>query len=140
MGDLPASDQWHLISIDSAQLNLPAGTIVSDMLLSQFGGISWIDALSIHGQRSDKDPRASLDAWWEYAKDKNIPVVPKEVAAALKAGKKDGLSEGTLFQLQNSVRQVDGPRCRHRIGRRARRPGSRSRCGHFDWSKAFRAR
>lgn len=100
MGELPASDKWHLMSIDATQLNLPAGTIVNDMLLTQFGGISWIDGLSVQGQRSDNDPRTSLETWWSYAKDKNIPVVPKEVAAALKAGKKDGLSEGTLFQLQ----------------------------------------
>lgn len=100
MGDLPAADQWHLMTIDTAQLNLPAGTIVSDMMLTQFGGISWIDGLSVQGQRCDKDVGKSLDSWWSYAKDKSIPVVPKEVAAALKGGKKDDLSEGTLFQLQ----------------------------------------
>lgn len=100
MGDLPAADQWHLMTIDTAQLNLPAGTIVSDMMLTQFGGISWIDGLSVQGQRCDKDIGKSLDDWWSYAKDKSIPVVPKEVAAALKGGKKDDLSEGTLFQLQ----------------------------------------
>lgn len=100
MGDLPAVDRWHLMMIDSAQLDLPAGTIVNDFMLTQFGGISWVDGLSVQGQRTDKDPASSLDAWWGYAKDKSIPVVPKEVAAALKGGKKADLSEGTLYQLK----------------------------------------
>ncbi len=100
MGELPSTEKWHLMSIEAAQLNLPAGTVVNDMLLTQFGGISWIDGLSVQGLRSETDPRTSLGAWWSYAKDKNVPIVPKEVAAALKAGKKEGLSEGTLFQLQ----------------------------------------
>ncbi len=78
MGQLPAVDQWHLISIDASQLNLPADTFVNDMLLSQFGGISWVDGLSVQGQRSAKDPGSSLDAWWSYAKDKNIPWCPKK--------------------------------------------------------------
>jgi hypothetical protein len=89
-----------LITLDSDQLNLPSGTVVNDLMLTQFGGISWVDGLSVQGRRSDKDPASTLDNWWSYAKDKNIPVVPKEVAAALKAGKKDDLSEGTMFQLQ----------------------------------------
>ncbi len=100
MGDLPAADKWHLMTIETAELNLPAGTLVNDLLLTQFGGISWIDGLSVQGQLTDKDPRSSLDAWRSYAKDKTIPVVPKEVATVLKSGKKDEISEGTLYQLQ----------------------------------------
>lgn len=88
MGDLPAADQWRLMTIDTVQLNLPAGTIVSDMMLTQFGGICWVDGLSVQGQRCDKDVGQSLDAWWSYAKDKSIPVVPKEVAAALKQARR----------------------------------------------------
>ncbi len=100
LGALPASDQWNLITLDAAQLNLPAGTQVNDLLLSQFGGICWIDGLSVHGERCEKDPGSSLEHWLAISKDKNVPVVPKEVATALKGGKQEGLSEGSLFQLE----------------------------------------
>jgi hypothetical protein len=47
------------------------------------------------------DPRASIDAWWNYSKGKSLPVVPKEVADILKEGKREGLSEGTEFQVRS---------------------------------------
>lgn len=101
MGSLPAPAQWHLMTIDTNQLNLPAGTIVTDLLLSQFGGICWMDGLRVQGaKRADNDPGDSLDKWWSYAQGKAIPLVPTEAAAVLKADKQDEPSPGTLFQLR----------------------------------------
>lgn len=101
LGEVPAPGKWHKMTVNAAELNLSAGTFVNDLLLAQFGGISWIDGLGVQGSAAaENDPRRSLDHWWSYAKDKNIPLVPNEVAQALKAGKQADTSEGTLFQLQ----------------------------------------
>ncbi len=100
LGSVPAAGKWTLVTIENADLNLPPGTFVNDLLLSQFGGICWVDGLRVQGsRRAEKDPTLSLDNWWEYAKGKSIPLVPKEVATVLKEKKKE-VSEGTLFQLQ----------------------------------------
>ncbi len=102
MGDLPQTDKWHEIKLTLAQLNLPAGATVNDLLLSQFGGVCWIDGLKVAGPRAAKtDPRNSVDNWLAYGKGKAIPVVPKEVAEVLKSGKATDVSEGTRFQIQS---------------------------------------
>ncbi|MGN6543706.1 MAG: PSD1 and planctomycete cytochrome C domain-containing protein [Aureliella sp.] len=101
MGEVPAAGKWHKLTVATAELNLPAGTFVNDLLLSQFGGICWIDALGVRGSAAaENDPRRSLDNWWNYAKGKKIPLVPGEVAQALQAGKQADTSEGTLFQMR----------------------------------------
>lgn len=107
MGDLPSNGTWHEISIGTKELNLPPGAIVNDMLLTQFGGIAWLDGLRIHGSSAaEKDPRTTLDQWWNFAKGKTIPMVPKEVAEVLKAGKNETVSEGTLFQLRTQFAKL----------------------------------
>ncbi|MGN6136374.1 MAG: PSD1 and planctomycete cytochrome C domain-containing protein, partial [Aureliella sp.] len=101
VGEMPEADRWHRLTIDASELNLPPGTVVNDLLLSQFGGICFIDALEVRGSApAENDPGRSLENWWAYGKGKTIPQVPREVAAALKAGKSEQVSEGTLFQLR----------------------------------------
>ncbi len=105
MGSVPAPGTWHRLVITTNQLNLSAGTIVNDLTLAQFGGICWWDAMVISGKRAENDPRASFANWWEHCKGKSVPVVVSEVAAALKAGPNEKLSEGTKFQLQRDYWQ-----------------------------------
>ncbi len=102
MGDLPTVNEWTKLKIPADRLNLEPGKLVNSFVLAQFGGICWWDGLAIHGSAAaSEDPRASLDAWWTYAKDKAIPNVPKEVADVLREGKREGLSEGTEFQVRS---------------------------------------
>lgn len=102
MGDLPREAEWTKLTISTDRLNLEPGKFVDSFVLAQFGGICWWDGLAINGSEpAPQDPRASIDAWWAYAKGKTIPVVPKEVAGALKDGKREGLSEGTEFQVRS---------------------------------------
>jgi hypothetical protein len=101
LGDLPEAGPWRELVLGEEDLHLPAGTVVNDVLLAQFGGITWWDGLRVSGsRRATSDPALSLDNWLQFAKGKNVGVVPVEVAAALKAGSLEGLSEGTLFQLR----------------------------------------
>ena len=101
IADLPASGKWHLVTLSDSELRLEPGAVVNDLLIAQFGGIAWIDGLKIQGSAAaESDPRVSLSQWQNYAKGKTIPLVPQEVAEVLKAGKVEGLSEGTSFQLQ----------------------------------------
>ncbi len=102
LGDLPKPGEWTKIVIPPERLNLEPGKTVDSFVLAQFGGICWWDGLAINGsEAAAEDPRASLDAWWAYAKGKSIPGVPKEVADVLKEGKREGLSEGTDFQVRS---------------------------------------
>ncbi len=102
MGDLPSVNEWSKLTIPADRLNLEPGKFVDSFVLAQFGGICWWDGLVIKGSEpAPQDPRASLDAWWTFAKGKTISVVPKEVASALKEGKREGLSEGTEFQVRS---------------------------------------
>ncbi len=106
LGAMPQPGAWHRIVIGADKLNLAAGTIVNDLTLAQFGGICWWDGLVVSGtSAAEKDPRTSLAAWWAYCKGKSVPVVVAEVAAALKAGPDEKLSEGTKFQLQRDFLQ-----------------------------------
>lgn len=102
IGELPSAGEWVKMTIPTDRLNLEPGTFVDSFVLAQFGGICWWDGLAINGSEPAKeDPRTSIDAWWSYAKGKTIPVVPKEVAETLKEGKREGLSEGTEFQIRS---------------------------------------
>lgn len=102
IGDLPIPGEWARLTIPTDRLNLEPGKFVDSFVLAQFGGICWWDGLAIKGsEAAADDPRTSLDAWWSYAKGKAVPVVPKEVADVLKEGKREGLSEGTEFQVRS---------------------------------------
>ncbi len=102
LGELPKPGEWTKIVIPTERLNLEPGKTVDSFVLAQFGGICWWDGLAINGSdAAAEDPRASLDAWWAYAKGKSVPGVPKEVADVLKEGKREGLSEGTEFQVRS---------------------------------------
>ncbi len=102
LGDLPKPGEWTKVSIPMDKLNLEPGKSVDSFVLAQFGGICWWDGLAINGsEAASGDPRGSLDAWWAYAKGKSLPVVPKEVADVLKEGKREGISEGTEFQIRS---------------------------------------
>jgi hypothetical protein len=103
LGDLPEPGKWTRIEVDVGRLNLPAGTTIQSMNLSQFGGIVWWDAIGVSGSGpAGNDPRESLQQWLDYAKDKDIPVIPRSVAEALKQLSADGAieSEGMLFQIR----------------------------------------
>ena len=117
LGELPKASEWTKISIPTAQLNLEPGKIVDSFVLAQFGGICWWDGLAINGsEAATEDPRASIDAWWSYAKGKAVPGMPKEVTDVLKEGKREGLSEGTEFQVPKPIcethRSHNHRRCR----------------------------
>ncbi len=102
MGDLPIAGEWTKLTIPVERLNLEPGKYVDSFVLAQFGGICWWDGLAMKGSEpAANDPRASIDAWWAFAKGKSIPIIPKEVADALKEGKREGLSEGTEFQVRS---------------------------------------
>ena len=102
LGELPKVNEWTKITIPTAQLNLEPGKTVDSFVLAQFGGICWWDGLAIKGtEAAPNDPRASIDAWWSYAKGKTVPSLPKEVVDILKEGKREGLSEGTEFQVRS---------------------------------------
>lgn len=102
VGDLPKAGEWAKLTISADQLNLEPGKLVDSFVLAQFGGICWWDGLTMKGSEpAADDPRSSIEAWWNYAKGKAIPVVPKEVTDALKEGKREGLSEGTEFQVRS---------------------------------------
>jgi hypothetical protein len=101
LGELPPGDQWTKFVIPAERLNLEPGKTVESFTLAEFGGICWWDGLAMTGTAAaDSDPRESFDAWWNYAKGKNVPIVPKEVADTLREGKRDGISEGTMFQVR----------------------------------------
>lgn len=101
MGELPPPATWTKLTIPTEQLNLEPGKFVDAFTLAQFGGICWWDGLTMYGTApATNDPRESVDNWWTYAKGKNLPLVPKEVADVLKAGTREGLSEGTEFQIR----------------------------------------
>ncbi|MFO1062297.1 MAG: PSD1 and planctomycete cytochrome C domain-containing protein [Pirellulales bacterium] len=101
VGDLPEAGRWHRITLSAEDLHLEPGTAVNDLLLAQFGGIAFWDGISISGDSlSDKDPAVSIQNWLDFAKGKNVPTMPKEVAAILKSGKLDGADEGSIFQLK----------------------------------------
>lgn len=102
LGDLPPPAQWTKVTIATDKLNLEPGTLVQSMNLAQFGGIAWWDGIVIRGTApAENDPRVSLAAWREYAKGKDIPVVPPTVAAVLKKPAEGGeQSEGDLFQIR----------------------------------------
>lgn len=86
IGDLPESGEWVQVSVEAEQLNLPPGTTVDSFVLAQFGGVVMWDALSVRGSAAaENDPRGSLAAWVAYAKGKDIPVIARDVAAALKS-------------------------------------------------------
>jgi Protein of unknown function (DUF1553)/Protein of unknown function (DUF1549)/Planctomycete cytochrome C len=101
LGELPPPATWTKIVVPTEKLNLEPGKLVDSFTLAQFGGICWWDGLAITGTApAPNDPRESIGGWWAFAKGKNIPVVPKEVADVLKAGNQEGLSEGTTFQVR----------------------------------------
>lgn len=121
VADLPEGGQWKKMVLDSASLDLAPGTTVDSLKLAQFGGICQWDGLAIRGSApAEQDPRNSFDAWVAYAKGKNIPVVPKPVADALKTPSDDPAdSEGLLFQirtqyLKHIARHVPPPLARAR--------------------------
>jgi hypothetical protein len=102
MGDLPTAGEWTRLTIPTDRLNLETGKFVDSFVLAQFGGICWWDGLAMKGSEpAPQDPRASIDAWWAFAKGKNVLVVPKEVSGVLKEGNREGLSEGTEFQVRS---------------------------------------
>jgi hypothetical protein len=103
LGDLPPVGEWHQVTIAAEQLSLQPGTIVNSLALAEFGGIVLWDALTVHGDSpADNDPRMSLEHWQTYATGKDIPVVPKPVAAALKTPPTDeaALADDVLLQLR----------------------------------------
>lgn len=107
MGDLPPAGEWTELSIDADQLNLPAGTIVDSFTLAQFGGICDWDGLLVTGSAAaENDPRASLEAWIKYASGKAIPVIPKAVATALKAGQAEATAEATAESSEGDLFQI----------------------------------
>jgi len=102
MGDLPSAGEWTRLTIPTDRLNLEPGKFVDSFVLAQFGGICWWNGLAINGSEpAAQDPRASIDAWWTFTKGNAVPIVPKEVAGALKEGSREGLSEGTEFQVRS---------------------------------------
>ncbi|MDX1929516.1 MAG: PSD1 and planctomycete cytochrome C domain-containing protein [Pirellulaceae bacterium] len=102
MGDLPTAGEWTRLTIPTDRLNLEPGKFVDSFVLAQFGGICWWDGLAMKGSEpAPQDPRVSIDAWWAFAKGKNVPIVPKEVSQVLKDGNREGLSEGTEFQVRS---------------------------------------
>lgn len=103
LGDLPASGKWTRIEVTSEQLNLEPGSQVSSLTLAQFGGVVWWDALQVLGiGPAANDPRESFAAWREYARGKDLPLIPKPVADELKkaADQPPDESEGMLYQLR----------------------------------------
>lgn len=102
VADLPDGGQWAKMILDTAMLDLAPGTTVDSLKLAQFGGICQWDGLAIRGSApAEQDPRNSVDAWIAYAKGKDIPVVPKPVADALKTPSVDPVeSEGMQFQIR----------------------------------------
>lgn len=101
MGDVPTAGEWTKIQIPVEQLDLEAGKLVDAITLAQFGGICLFDQLALVGNGfAESDPRQSLQNWWQYSKDRAVPIVPKEVADSLKTGKSEGVTEGTQFQVR----------------------------------------
>lgn len=85
LGDVPAPGQWTQLVVPTDALNLPPGTIVNAMTLAQFGGVVLWDGLAVRGwEAAVDDPRSSLQAWIAYAQGKDLPLLPRPVAAALK--------------------------------------------------------
>ncbi len=121
VGELPSGGQWAKLVLDSATLDLAPGATVDSLKLAQFGGICQWDGLAIRGSApAVQDPRNSIEAWIAYAKGKNIPVVPKPVADALKTPAADpDDSQGLQFQirtqyLKHIARSVPPPLARSR--------------------------
>ncbi len=106
VGDLPPTGQWHKLTIEPDQLRLKPGAIVEKFTLAQFGGICQWDGLCIRGEPAstkdlDNDPRENFEAWVKYCRGKSIPVLPKNLAEALKQPiAEDTASEGIAFQLK----------------------------------------
>lgn len=87
VGEVPAGGQWTKVELAAETLNLQPGAIVNSFTLAQIGGVCHWDGLAVRGSApAENDPRSSLDHWRAYAKDKNIPVVSKEIAEVLKKG------------------------------------------------------
>lgn len=106
MGALPEAGAWQQLSINPRQLNLTAGATVSELTLAQFGGICWWDGLIVSGSgQAANDPRRNVTAWWESQKGKNVQIVTKEVASALKAGPSEKVSDGTAFMIRRDFLQ-----------------------------------
>ncbi len=128
VGDLPPAGQWTKFVLDSAALDLAPGTTVDALKLAQFGGICQWDGLAVRGSApADHDPRHSLEAWLAYAKGKNIPVIPKPVADALKTPAEDPAnSDGLQFQIRTQYLKHIARRVPAQLAR-ARADAERSR-------------
>ena len=103
LGELPPADQWTRVVIDGERLNLEPGAIVHSLVLAQFGGIVHWDALAVRGSSAaPSDPRQDWSKWQEYAKGKDVPVLPPAVAAALKqpVAEESDDSQGIQFQIR----------------------------------------
>lgn len=86
LGELPESGRWSKVVVPADKLNLAPGVTVDSFVFAEFGGVAMWDALAVRGSAiADDDPRSSWSAWAKYAKGKDIPVIPAQLAAALKA-------------------------------------------------------
>ena len=102
VGDLPPKGQWTNLVVNFDGLKLEPGSLIQSLTLAQFGGIVSWDGLLLRGSaEADSDPRNSLEAWLEFSKGKDTPILPAPVAAALKGyNPEKAQSEGELFQLR----------------------------------------
>ncbi|TVQ00953.1 MAG: DUF1553 domain-containing protein [Planctomycetaceae bacterium] len=86
VADLPTPGEWTLLRVPTDALNLAPGTTVDSFVMAQFGGVVMWDALAVRGSAAaENDPRASWLAWANQAKGKDLPVIPRPVALALKS-------------------------------------------------------
>uniref|UniRef100_A0A7C2P3X3 DUF1553 domain-containing protein n=1 Tax=Schlesneria paludicola TaxID=360056 RepID=A0A7C2P3X3_9PLAN len=89
LGDLPRPGEWTPMAATAEQLELKPGDVVRSLAFVQYGGIVDWDGLRITGEFSPADdPRASFARWRQLAKGQDVPGVPANLQAILKAGPK----------------------------------------------------
>lgn len=85
LGDLPPTGRWVRLEVSTRQLQLAAGTRITGMAFTQFGGRAWWDAAGLRTvQDPTRDPGLSLQAWWEQERErKDRSKLPESLRACL---------------------------------------------------------
>jgi len=106
VGDVPASGDWTEVVFDATKWSLPAGTLVNNLKLAQYGGEAYWDKIEMEGTREPaSDVRASLIAWWDSRKGKETRGVGGNLNKILKEGRQADSTPENQTALRNHFLQ-----------------------------------
>ena len=84
LGDLPPTGAWTRLEVDASKLDLPAGTVIDGIALTQFGGHLWWDAVDIRSpERAAHEWLVDRAAWEASHRASGARTLAADVTRAL---------------------------------------------------------